>query len=229
MGKDAFMTKNHLWAAVLLLTALSGVTHAQQPAETDLPLIESPVAPAIETMATTEPSTTESSPQEPVSDSSALESNTNSQDKVEVSSPETWQLSVSNDDTVRIGKIYEFLNDPAITKVGKDHSLKYEFKYFNHGAITKAQLHNRKGHYYVVTWKNFGAAADYQLRFDYRQSRTREKVHTQIIDYPGATGNFKGTFSVTGAPYFENGAILSWRISLVRNGVIVAEKKSFVW
>ncbi len=140
-----------------------------------------------------------------------------------------WDLEVNKDSDVYIRKIYEFLNDPKITKTGKDRSLEYEFKYFNHGAITKAQRYNREGQYYIVTWTNKGAPADYELRIDYRQAKTRDQVNTVKIPYPKAKGTFKGTFSITGDNYYLNGGILSWRISVVRNGVIVDEKKSFVW
>lgn len=140
-----------------------------------------------------------------------------------------WDLNVQQDSDVRIRKIYEFLNDPEVTKTGKDRSLEYEFKYFNHGAITKAQRYNREGQYYIVTWTNKGAPADYELRIDYRQAKTRDKINTVTIPYPNAKGTFKGTFSITGDNYYLNGSILSWRISVVRNGVIVAQNKSFVW
>ncbi|MEM1156747.1 MAG: hypothetical protein AAGH72_00695 [Verrucomicrobiota bacterium] len=140
-----------------------------------------------------------------------------------------WDLSSRMDDKVVIRKIYEFLNDPQVTKFGKEKSIEYEFKYFNHGAITKAQRYNREGQYYVVTWTNKGEPADYQLRIDYRQSKTRDKINTITIPYQNAEGTFKGTFSITGDHYYMYGSILSWRISLVRDGVIVAQKKSFVW
>ncbi|MEM6883652.1 MAG: hypothetical protein AAF571_01375 [Verrucomicrobiota bacterium] len=140
-----------------------------------------------------------------------------------------WDLDAKTDDQVVIRKIYEFLNDPKVTKFGKEKSIEYEFKYFNHGAITKAQRYNREGQYYVVTWTNKGEPADYQLRIDYRQSKTRDKINTITIPYPNAKGTFKGTFSVTGDHYYMYGSILSWRISVVRDGVIVAQNKSFVW
>lgn len=143
--------------------------------------------------------------------------------------PAEWDLPVSPDESVSIRKIYEFLNDPKVTKTGKDRSLEYEFKYFNHGAITKAQRYNREGQYYVVTWTNHGSPTDYVLRLDYRQGKTRDTVKTIEIPYPNAQGTFKGTFSVTGDDYHLDGNVLSWRISVVRNGQIVAQKKSFVW
>ncbi|MEM6822758.1 MAG: hypothetical protein AAF558_12560 [Verrucomicrobiota bacterium] len=140
-----------------------------------------------------------------------------------------WDLPVQIDQSVKIKKVYDFLNDQSITKTGKDRSLEYEFKFFNHGAITKAQLYNRKGQYYVVTWANDAAPANYTLRLDYRQGLTRDKVNTIKIPYPAAKGTFKGTFSITGDNYSMYGQILSWRVSVVRDGMIVAQEKSFVW
>ncbi|MEO0453278.1 MAG: hypothetical protein AAFY98_03970 [Verrucomicrobiota bacterium] len=142
---------------------------------------------------------------------------------------EEWDLPVQLADGFKIKKVYDFLNDPEITKVGRERSLEYEFQYFNHGAVTKAQRYNRVGQYYVVTWSCKGDPKEVTLRLDYRQGLTREKVTTLEIPYEDAKGTYKGTFAVTGDQYYLNGQLLSWRISLVHDGVIVAQEKSFVW
>lgn len=138
-------------------------------------------------------------------------------------------LPVSLDKSVHIGKIYDFLNDPNKTKHGGNETLRYEFKYFNWGAITEEQKKRRLGQYYIVNWKNKGPAADMELRLDFRQQRTRDRVYTIKIPFPKARGSYKGRFSVTGEQYFKNGQIHSWRISVVRNGTIVAQETSFIW
>jgi hypothetical protein len=142
---------------------------------------------------------------------------------------EPWALPVEADGQVKIRKVYEFLNDPKKTSPGSSRGLAYEFKYFDHGAVTRAQQRSRKGQYFVVTWSNGGTAADYVLRLDYRQAVSRDRVNTLEIPYKQARGTFKGTFSVTGEDYFEFGDVHSWRISLVRGGRIVAQEQSFVW
>jgi hypothetical protein len=142
---------------------------------------------------------------------------------------EPWDLPKELDAKVKLKKIYDFLNDPAKTATGGHKELEYEFKYFNHGAVTQAQRESRKGHYYVVNWSQGGAAEALTLRFDYRQQNTRDKVNTVEIPYPQARGSLKGTFAVTGESYRTHGDVISWRISVVRNGKIVAEQKSFVW
>lgn len=140
-----------------------------------------------------------------------------------------WDLPLEADAQVRIRKVYDFLNDPKKTSPGSSKGLAYEFKYFNHGAITSTQQRSRLGQYFVVTWSNAGAAADYVLRLDYRQAASRDQVRTLEIPYKKARGTFKGTFSVTGDQYLEFGDIHSWRISVVRDGRIVAQERSFVW
>lgn len=142
---------------------------------------------------------------------------------------EEWDLPVRLDDRFKIKKVYDFLNDPEKTQVGNNRAIEYEFQYFNHGAVTKAQRYNRQGQYYVVTWGYSGDPRDVTLRLDYRQGLTREKVTTLEIPYEAARGTYKGTFAVTGDRYYLNGQLISWRISLVHDGAIVAQEKSFVW
>ena len=143
---------------------------------------------------------------------------------------EEWDLPVKLDPKVRFGKIYEFVNDHAKTKTGMDEALNYEFKYFNYGAVTQEQLRQRKGHYFIVHWQNSNAApSDYKLRFDYRQANAHGVVRTIELAYPKAKGPRKATLSVTGDAYESFGSVYSWRLSIVHNGVIVAQQKSFIW
>lgn len=133
------------------------------------------------------------------------------------------------DKNVRFGKIYDVINDPSETAVGDNHPMAYEFKYFNYGAITKEELRNRKGHYFIINWKNGGPAEDLVLRFDYRQEKSRDTTNTLEIKYPAASGHLRGMFSVRGEAYDRFGKVNSWRITVLRKGRIVAEKKSFIW
>lgn len=133
------------------------------------------------------------------------------------------------DPKVRFGKIYDFINDPELTPVGDNRAMAYEFKYFNYGAITKEEKKNKKGHYFVINWKNEGEAENLILRFDYRQEQSREKLNTLEIPVSAAQGNLRGMFSVRGDAYEKFGKVNSWRISVIRQGQIVAEKKSFIW
>lgn len=141
-----------------------------------------------------------------------------------------WKrVELIKDEFARIGKIYEYLNDPERTRTGKNKSLEFEGKYFNYGAVTKAQKQARIGKYYVVNWYNEGDEANFVLKLEYRQEKTRDKVHVMQIPFAYAKGHQKGTFAVTGKAYRENGQVLAWRLTLEREGKVVSEKRSFVW
>jgi hypothetical protein len=142
---------------------------------------------------------------------------------------EAWELPVELDKSVRVAKVYDFLNDRGITPSGRKSNTEEEFKYYEYGAVTAAQIQSRKGHYYTVNFENEGAPADLILRMDYRQTLSRDKVTTLEIPYKGLNGSAKGRFSITGDAYKTYGDVNSWRISVVRNGKIVAQARSFVW
>jgi hypothetical protein len=141
-----------------------------------------------------------------------------------------FQEPKKNTGPVVIGKIYDFLNDPDVTPTGGNEPLEYEFKYFNYGAVTEDQKKARLGHYYVVNFENSGPQEDLILRFEYRQEKTREKIHVFEIPFPAVKGSRKGNFKVIGNDYLTNGRVISWRASVVRqNGEVLDERTSFVW
>jgi hypothetical protein len=142
---------------------------------------------------------------------------------------EAWDLPVQLDPKISIGKIYDFLNDPKLTATGKDPVLKQEFKYFDYGAVTKAQREARKGHYYIVNVANDGPPADIIIRMDFRQLLSRDKVNTLEVPFKSAKGDYKQQFVIAGEMYRAYGDVNSWRISVVKDGKIVAQKKSYVW
>jgi hypothetical protein len=136
---------------------------------------------------------------------------------------------VELDSAFRIGKVHEFLNDPSLTSAGKSEAIAFEFKYINHGAVTAEQLRQRKGHYFLFNWSNSGPPADVVIRFDYRQKKTQEVVRSLEVPFSQAKGGKKVKFSVTGDAYESYGLVNSWRLSVVRDGKIIAQKTSFIW
>ena len=141
----------------------------------------------------------------------------------------SWDLPVQLDPKITIGKIYDFLNDPKFTKTGKDPVIKQEFRYFNYGAVTSAEKTERKGHYYIVNFTNAGPPADLIVRMDFRQLLSRDTVNTLEVPFKNMKGTGKQRFVIAGEMYAAYGDVNSWRIAIVRDGVIVAQKKSFVW
>jgi hypothetical protein len=81
----------------------------------------------------------------------------------------------------------------------------------------------------VINWNNDGEPADFMVRLDYRQANTRERVMTKVERYENFGGYEKTVIKVVGDEYLRGGVVNSWRISIVRDGKIVAQEKSFIW
>lgn len=137
-------------------------------------------------------------------------------------------LPVSLDTSVSLNKIYTFLNDPKQKPTGNP-MLDFEKKYWDHGAVLPKDLQNKQGNIFVVNWQNDGSPGDFTIRLDYRQANTRERVMTKTRDYQNFGGYEKTVIQVVGDDFLRGGVVNSWRISIVRDGKIVAQEKSFIW
>lgn len=137
-------------------------------------------------------------------------------------------LPVALDTTVSLNKIYTFLND-ARQKLTSNPMLDYEKKYWDHGAILSEDRQGRQGNIFVINWQNDGSPGDFTIRLDYRQANTRERVMTKTQEYKNFGGYEKTVIQVVGDDYLRGGVVNSWRISIVRDGKIVAQEKSFIW
>jgi len=147
----------------------------------------------------------------------------------------TSDLPVALDKNVSLNKIYTYLNDAVRGKLGKNlpppdnPMMQFEPKYWNHGAITAKDIEDRQGNIFVINWNNDGAPGDFIVRLDYRQTTTRERVMTKTEEYKNFDGYEKTVIKVVGDDYLRGGVVNSWRISIVRDGKIVAQEKSFIW
>jgi hypothetical protein len=140
----------------------------------------------------------------------------------------TSDLPVALDEAVSLNKIYTYRNDPQFKRTGNP-MLDYEKKYWDHGAILKKDREGRQGNIFVINWQNDGAPADFTIRLDYRQANTRERVMTKTEEYKKFDGFEKTVIQVVGDDYLRGGVVNSWRISIVRDGKIIAQEKSFIW
>jgi len=52
---------------------------------------------------------------------------------------------------------------------------------------------------------------------------------TKTEEYKNFDGYEKTVIKVVGDDYLRGGVVNSWRISIVRDGKIVAQEKSFIW
>jgi hypothetical protein len=140
----------------------------------------------------------------------------------------TSDLPVALDESVSLNKIYTFRNDRSLKKTGNP-MLDFEKKYWDHGAILKKEIEGKQGNIFVINWQNDGTPSDFIVRLDYRQANTRERVMTKTEEYKNFDGYEKTVIKVVGDDYLRGGVVNSWRISIVRDGKIVAQEKSFIW
>jgi hypothetical protein len=154
-------------------------------------------------------------------------------DVVQVPDGMKVDLPVEQDESVSLNKIYTYLNDSDPRRKAPpppDNAMMlYEPKYWDHGAILAKDRLDRQGNIFVINWHNDGEPSDFTVRLDYRQAMTRERVMTKTQEYKNFDGYEKTVLKVTGDEYLRGGVVHSWRISIVRNGKIVAQEKSFIW
>jgi len=154
-------------------------------------------------------------------------------DVVQVPDGMKVDLPVEQDESVSLNKIYTYLNDSDPRRKAPpppdNQMMLYEPKYWDHGAILAKDRLDRQGNIFVINWQNDGEPSDFTVRLDYRQAMTRERVMTKTQEYKNFDGYEKTVLKVTGDEYLRGGVVNSWRISIVRDGKIVAQEKSFIW
>ena len=132
------------------------------------------------------------------------------------------------DKRITIPVIHDVQNDGG-TSGSDNHSLQYELKYLNWGAVTDEQLQARRGHYFTITWENDGPKADFTTRFEYREVKSKEIVRTLTQEKPGVSGATRSYFAVVDQAYLAYGPVVSWRFTVLKGDTVVAEAKSFIW
>ena len=92
-------------------------------------------------------------------------------------------------------------------------------------------LWEEPGEEFVVTWlpRAGGSPAGTVVRFHYRQQRLR-RVQTLEVVYPFVVNRSRAaTFFVTSRAFERGGSVTGWRVQLVEQGRVVAEKRSPGW
>jgi hypothetical protein len=110
-----------------------------------------------------------------------------------------------------------------------DQMVRFEQKRYLHGAISKEEQRSREGHYYTFAWSTDDTTSPAVLRFEYRQKETGPTVQTVELPIADIRKNNRSTVSVIGEAYHTLGPVRSWRVSIVRNGEVVAHDQSYLW
>jgi hypothetical protein len=132
------------------------------------------------------------------------------------------------DRRIKITKIHDVENDSTY-KDADNQALLFEIKYIDWGAVTAEQLEARHGHYFTISWANHGPPADFTARFEYREVKSKEIVRTMVEPMSHVSGTVRSYFGVVGKAYKAYGPVESWRFSILKSGIVVAETRSFIW
>lgn len=97
-----------------------------------------------------------------------------------------------------------------------------------YGAVSMAERAQRLGQYYTILWQA-EVGVKKEILFEYQQAKSGSKIKTmkRQLDVNAASG--KEEFSVIGDNYYDNGRVLTWRISLIADGKTIATEQSYLW
>ena len=97
-----------------------------------------------------------------------------------------------------------------------------------HGAVSMKERAQKLGQYYTILWQA-DAGAKKEILFEYQQAKSGSKIKTmkRQLDVNAPSG--KEEFSVIGDNYFDNGRVMTWRISLIADGKTIASEQSYLW
>lgn len=110
-----------------------------------------------------------------------------------------------------------------------DPAIQFERDYHLRGAVTKAEIMERGGHYYTIFWKADDRTQPVTVRFEYRQANsglTSKVLEEEVTDLRRSN---LSRFQVTGDEYLTNGRVTAWRVILLRGNEELSSKESFLW
>ncbi|MDP4626047.1 MAG: hypothetical protein NWT08_13025 [Akkermansiaceae bacterium] len=97
-----------------------------------------------------------------------------------------------------------------------------------HGAVSVEERKQRLGEYYTVQW-NAEAGLEKEIIFQYQQGKSGSRIKRMTQTIPAGTSEGKQEFAVIGDDYFDNGRVLTWKMTLKAGGEVISTKQSYLW
>mgnify|MGYP005707297357 CR=1 FL=1 len=113
--------------------------------------------------------------------------------------------------------------------VTEDPMIGFEHRYLLHGAIESDEYYRRAGKYYTIFWRAKDRSPNAVVRLEYLQANTGETVHVKEMVVEKVRRHNTTDVNVIGDDYIENGDVIAWKASIVRNGEVISSTKSFLW
>lgn len=89
-----------------------------------------------------------------------------------------------------------------------------------------------QGEHYVVTWRYRGEklTSPLLLRFEYRLALNQKEPYVEEYSYSDLkSGTYRWTFKNVGTRFTGEGKVDRWKVSLLLDGNVMAEKRSSSW
>lgn len=132
-------------------------------------------------------------------------------------------------DGATISKIKYYNLQPAQQLNVSDPAIMFERQHHLYGAVTKADVMNRGGHYYTVFWKVEDRTQPVTVRFEYRQSTDGLVTRKKEVEVTDIGRSNTTPFQVTGDEYKTLGRVTSWRVTLLRGKKEMVSQTSYLW
>lgn len=132
--------------------------------------------------------------------------------------------------TPEIRKVkYERLNLSESLRT-EDAMISFERSYLLYGAITSDEYRAREGKYYTIFWKSKGdRRPGMVVRLEYMQANTGDEVKVKEVTVDKVQRQNTTDINVIGEEFKEDGNVVAWRASLVRDGEVISSVESFLW
>lgn len=129
----------------------------------------------------------------------------------------------------RISKVNYYHLPAGIPTSTNDPAVQFERDYRLYGAVTRADVAERYGHYYTVFWKADDRTQPVKLRFEYRQANTGLDAKVIEEEISEIKRNNITKFQVTGSEYNTGGRVTAWRVTLLRGQEELVSQQSYLW
>jgi hypothetical protein len=117
-------------------------------------------------------------------------------------------------------------NEPILVD---DPAINFERQHLLYGAVTKAEVYQRAGHYYSVFWQVTDRTQPVKVFFEYRQANNPLVTKTFEQEVKDIRRSNISQFRVTGDSYLKEGRVNSWRVRVMRGKEELVSKQSFLW
>lgn len=129
---------------------------------------------------------------------------------------------------VRITKVNPYHLNSARLYQTDDEMIRFEQRHYLYGAVDGQDIKDRYGNYFTIFWAT-KTKQPVTVRLEYRQGSTASQIHALevVVNKPKSRNETK--FQITGDDYKKNGKVTQWKASIVDQGTVVAEYKSYLW